>query len=80
MRTCETCRCREGLTCRFLPPGLVPNQTRIWPTIELTDWCFQRRPLHALSEKEYDEDALAEGWVDVPKVLTVKRPWWRFWR
>ena len=78
MRTCETCRSRVGLTCHFNPPGVLPNQTRIWPTIELTDWCFQRRPLRELEMQEYREDDAAEGWVDASEPSTVKRRWWRF--
>ena len=68
--TCETCMHRVGLTCHRYPPGLIPNQIRAWPTIDLGDHCG-----------EYDWGHAVTAWLPGQFVRPeTGKPWWKFWR
>jgi len=47
MRACRNCVYQYKNTCHRYPPGLLANQTRVWPTIDPEDAC---------GEHTYDEE------------------------
>lgn len=64
---CQTCiNYRPNGTCHRYPPGLLANQTRIWPTVDPDDECGEYDLRHDL-------------WVQVLELDQAERKWWRFW-
>lgn len=82
--TCGTCFYRVGSTCHRFPPGLLPNVTRIWPTIALEDVCGEYSPIYGPVGSDNVTCMLPlpipphRSLFDVEQ--TAPKPLWKFWR
>ena len=65
---CKNCNAYNETVCRRYPPGLLPNQIRVWPTVDPEeDWCGEF-------------DLKADLLMELIMLDEADRKWWEFWK